>query len=179
LDVSESAASAEFSPCTPSAPQPNDLSIQTSGLLSIVIGRAGALQGICAFCASVKDNRPTIKGLVKDRPSAGQGPLRRFCRIITSGQLAFRDQICSKLRRLDLRDNLALYHRQSIQCAARSPDRPTLRGAREYSSPGGPKHLELRPLPPGLEGPMDESRTTNHVKVWRQPTSKPLQLRFR
>ena len=30
MDVSESAASAEFSPCTPSAPQPNDLSIQTS-----------------------------------------------------------------------------------------------------------------------------------------------------
>jgi hypothetical protein len=34
LDVSESAASAEFSPCTPSAPQPNDLSIQTSGSCS-------------------------------------------------------------------------------------------------------------------------------------------------
>jgi hypothetical protein len=37
--------------------------IQTSGLLSIVIGRAGALQGICAFCVSMKDNRPTIKNV--------------------------------------------------------------------------------------------------------------------
>src|ERR1700678_1634637 len=59
----------------------SDLSIQTSGLLSIVIGRAGALQGICAFCVSMKDNRPTIKSVGRrstDRPSAGQGPATTF-----------------------------------------------------------------------------------------------------
>ena len=43
MDVSESAASAEFSTCTPNAPQPSDLSIQTSELHLLSGERLGDL----------------------------------------------------------------------------------------------------------------------------------------